>query len=77
MTTTQRDEIRRALLDGESLTPLDALSRFHCFRLGARIHELKREGMAIEVEMVKTSGGATVASYRLSPQEGQRELWGQ
>lgn len=74
---SQRDAIRSALLAGESLTPLDALDRFRCFRLGGRIHELRAEGLDIVTDFV-TSNGKTFASYRLSPpQEGQGELWGQ
>jgi hypothetical protein len=33
--TTQSDMILNALLAGEELTPLDALKRYGCFRLGA------------------------------------------
>lgn len=43
MTTkmTQKDLILKHLLRGMSLTPLEALSRFGCFRLGARIYDLR------------------------------------
>lgn len=34
---SQSVQIKAALLRGETLTPLDALRRFGCFRLGARI----------------------------------------
>lgn len=71
-TSTQRAQIRAALLAGDALTQMDALRRFGSFRLGARIWELKREGLAIEKEMVETSGGARVAQYRLvAPLPGQ------
>ena len=40
--------IKAALLKGEKLTPMDALRRFGCFRLGVRIWELRNEqGMDI------------------------------
>lgn len=45
---TQTEQIREALNKGEVLTPLEALNRFGCMRLGARIYELKRNGMAIQ-----------------------------
>ena len=45
---TQNELIKQALERGETLTPLDALDRFGCFRLGARIYDLKKEGMAIQ-----------------------------
>lgn len=40
---THTEFIRDALLRGEKITALDALRRWGCFRLGARIHELKHE----------------------------------
>jgi hypothetical protein len=45
---SQKDQILEALLAGEILTPLDALNRFGCFRIGARIEELKSAGYDIE-----------------------------
>lgn len=63
-TATQCAQIRAALEAGERLTPLDALHRFRCFRLGARIWDLKREGLPIVADRVKV-GEATVAEYRL------------
>lgn len=40
--------ILEALQRGETITPLDALRRFGCFRLGARIYDLKDKGYEIE-----------------------------
>ena len=65
---TQNAQIKAYLQSGKSLTALDALHLFNCFRLGARIHNLKRTGMMINKEMIKiTSGGKTkrVAKYTL------------
>jgi len=45
---TQNEQIREALNKGEVLTPKDAWVRFRCMRLGARIYDLKHEGMAIQ-----------------------------
>ena len=53
-----------ALESGERLTPLDALDRFGCFRLGARIFELRRDGLPIVKEVVPR-GDAHVAECRL------------
>ena len=44
---SQRAEIARYLRAGKSITALEALQKFRCMRLGARIWELKREGMNI------------------------------
>lgn len=65
-TATQNAMIRAALERGERLTPLDALERYGCFRLGARIWDLRKEGMAIARDMVKR-GGTRVAEYRKGP----------
>lgn len=65
-THTQNELIREHLLTGRELTQRDAYFLFGCFRLPSRIHELKKQGMEIEKRMVKTPGGATVASYYLA-----------
>lgn len=66
--TTHKLLILLHLKDGRSITPLEALDKFGCFRLGARIFELKEEGHPIEREMVEveTRDGTTrVARYSL------------
>ncbi len=50
---SQLAEIRAHLEAGAPLTPIGALAEYGCFRLGARIHELRREGLAIETELVE------------------------
>lgn len=50
---TQTDEIRAALEAGDKITPMDALNNFGCFRLGARIYDLRQSGMKIDKEMVE------------------------
>ena len=41
-TENQRKKILNYLQSGKGLTALDALQKFGCFRLSARIHELKK-----------------------------------
>lgn len=62
---TQTEQIREHLESGKPITPIDALNEYGCFRLGARIYDLRREGMAIEREMI-TRRGKSYASYRLA-----------
>jgi hypothetical protein len=62
---TQTDQILKHLQAGGALTPLDALNKFGCFRLGARIWDLKQEGHAIQSEIVKING-KRVAEYRMT-----------
>lgn len=47
------------------VTPLVALHEVGCFRLGARIWELKRDGYDIASELVMTANGKHVARYWL------------
>jgi hypothetical protein len=39
----QAEAIRKYLLQGNRLTPKEALEKFGCFRLGARIWDIKRD----------------------------------
>ena len=62
---SQTHRILGALKQGQRLTPMDALRRFGCFRLGARIHDLRCEGHHIETSMVDVGDGKRVARYSL------------
>ena len=53
---SQNNELRAALLAGRSLTPMDALRDFGCFRLAARVADLRREGLPIEC-VIETKNG--------------------
>ena len=61
---TQESKIIDYLATGRPLTPLSALRRFGCFRLGARIYDLREQGHNITAKRVKC-GQAVVAEYRL------------
>lgn len=53
---------------GCTITPLEALNMFGCMRLGARIYDLREQGLAIKSEMVEVetrTGKARVALYSL------------
>ena len=68
-TKTQNEEILAHLLCGKPITPLEALERFGCFRLGGRIYELKQQGHNIVTNMV-TKNGKRYAEYRLEKANG-------
>ena len=51
------------MLEGNEITPMDALNKFGCFRLGARIADLKKEGYDIKTRIAK--GGKNYAIYKL------------
>ncbi len=61
---TQNEEIL-AWLKVKSITPIEALEQFGCFRLSARIKDLKNMGHDIVTEMVKLRSGKRCARYRL------------
>ena len=63
----QTDLILAALVRGDKLTPLDALRRFGCLRLGARIWDIRQRGVAVQRKMVKTGKGKNVAMYFIPP----------
>jgi hypothetical protein len=52
----QTEKILQWLKLGHSITPIDALKMFGCFRLGARIHDLKRMGHKIKSELIERDG---------------------
>ena len=64
---TQTEQIRNHLLEGKSITPMDALREYGCFRLAARIDELRKEGLEIKTTKEKRNGKA-YARYALTGQ---------
>lgn len=60
--STQR--LRRWILSGKPITPLQALDKFGCLRLGARIMDLRNEGYNIVTKMVEKNG-KRFARYKL------------
>jgi len=44
---SQNELIRKWLESGKRITPLEALHEFSCFRLSARIYDLRQKGMRI------------------------------
>lgn len=54
---SQSDQILAHLQRGRTLTQLDALNLFGCFRLGARIWDLRRRGHRIESRTIETPSG--------------------
>ena len=63
---SQAKRILEYLKAGNGITPMDALDLFGCFRLGARIADLKRMVYDIVTERVKVEGGKYVARYHLA-----------
>ena len=64
-TDSQTALIKGWLLNGYSITQLDALNMFGCFRLSARIANLREEGLDIVTDMV-TINDKRIAKYYLN-----------
>lgn len=66
VTESQNEKVREHLVSGKSITPLEALRLYGCFRLGARIWDLKRKyGLPIVTERVVNEQGNHYAKYSL------------
>ena len=62
---TQTTRIANYLQKGKTLTPIEALNKFGCFRLAARIADLRNDGMLIKTTIVKLKNKKQVAQYSL------------
>jgi len=70
---SQTDMILNYLKDGNRITPIDALNKFGCFRLGARIHDLKQSGHLIESNII-SNGHKKFAQYYMPYKESKGQL---
>lgn len=61
---SQKSKIIKYLKMGGKLTPIDALSNYGCYRLAARVGELRKEGHDIKSVMVERRG-KRFAEYEL------------
>jgi len=62
---SQSESIKEHLERGRSINPIQALNKFGCFRLGARIYDIKAE-YGLNISSVRTTQkGKSFATYRL------------
>lgn len=72
-TDTQRSIIRNHLLQGKTITPIEALNMCGCFRLSAIIHRLRHdEGIPILMDQPQASDGKPYARYWIDKEYLQR-----
>jgi hypothetical protein len=62
-TYSQNALIKGWLLNGYSLTQLEAITQCGCLRLAARIANLRDKGFNVETDMVTLENGKRVARY--------------
>jgi hypothetical protein len=60
---SQNALIQGWLLNGYAITQLEALTQFGCFRLAARISDLRDKGLNVVTDMVTLENGKRVARY--------------
>jgi len=62
---TQKANVRAWLLNGNTITPLEALNKFGSLRLSAIIFKLREEDLPIITEKIQVSPRKRVAQYYL------------
>ena len=62
---SQNKQIADYLNKGKKLTTIDALNKFGCFRLAARIADLRNEGMNIVTNTIKLENKKQIAQYSI------------
>lgn len=66
MTEAQNQQVLSYLKTGKVITPIQALDMFGCFRLSARIYELKDKGWPIHCERIAVESGKIVGHYSMT-----------
>ena len=74
-TTSQSAKVLYHLQNYGPLTAIEALELFACFRLAARINDLKEAGHDIQMEMKTLKNGKKIAVYSLPKIQKQGELF--
>ena len=70
----QRDAILWHLEHRGSITPIEALNELGCFRLAARIEELRRSGHGIKT-IIEKRNGKRYARYVYAQRPQQIGMW--
>ena len=66
MNNTQLNQVLSHIKQGRSITQVDAIRLFHCYRLSAIIEKLRRQGYDIVTHNERNSSGTgTHARYEL------------
>ncbi len=60
---SQTTQIQKHLEKGKSITPIQALNKYGCFRLAARIADLRNQGLNIKTTTIKLKNNKQIASY--------------
>jgi hypothetical protein len=69
MRPNHKELITHHLMRKRSITGLEALQEYGCYRLSSVIHRLRKDGFEIETEEVRTDDGGVHARYHYHPQK--------
>lgn len=61
----QCQQVLSHLQSGKPITALEALNLYGIFRLASRIHDLKKNGIAIQSREIETDNGKKISQYFL------------
>ena len=70
---SQSYQIREYILQGNTITAMEALRLFGCFRLSGRIYDLRKEGLNISTTIIKING-KRVAEYSIVNEPVEQEV---
>lgn len=62
---SQAEMLKEHLTSGKEITPIEALEKYGIFRLAARVHDLRDQGLKIETRTEQV-GGKKWAVYRMA-----------
>ena len=60
---SQNKTIKAHLESGKTITAIEALTQYQCFRLASRISDLKKSGYLVDKRMIELPNGKRVAQY--------------
>lgn len=66
---SQASQIGDYMMQGNHITPLEALNLFGSMRLSAIIYVLRERGYKIQTQRVKTPTGKWVSEYWINPED--------
>jgi len=68
--------LKKHLMKGKKITPIEAEDKFGCMRLSGRIYDLKHSphNLLIEKKLILTNSGKRVAQYKLLTKNQNYEM---
>ena len=71
---TQTQNILDWLKQGKPITAIEALDNFGCFRLAARIADIRATGIDVKTATIQTRSGKSIPQYSLADCEAANDI---